>query len=137
MHLAILNSHNRISAEAGVTLIELLVAFAIFSVIALAFTFNSSQAHRTIDHSNRHAGMQQLAIEKIEELSAINPILLNDTYDDTESDLDIDGIEYERITDITINANGSRTIDVTINAENSSRATQFTLSHTISLWGAV
>ena len=114
---------------------ELLVAVVLGSILAMQILHSAITSSKTVNSAKRDSVASQLALEKLEELSLINPELLNDDYDETES-LYENGIPYTRATDITINPDRSRQVDIDVSATNNIRGGTSSLSIAFHLWGS-
>ena len=97
---------------------EALVALFLFSLVGLGLaksmiTSISLQKQAEIGNLARN-----LAVSKAEELSGVNIDNLNNSYDSTESNLTVTGhnIKFTRVTDVTVNSDGSRTIDISVSS---------------------
>lgn len=103
---------------AGFSLMEVLVAIVIFGIAGLAMTSNAVVGFRFQKSTELGLLAKNLAVSKAEELSGVFLDDLDNSYDLTENNLTVTGhrIPFTRVTDVTIEADGSRTIDVTVSS---------------------
>lgn len=120
--------------EDGFTLLETMVAIALFSIVALGIAYNSITSYRSAKLAVRHSIASQLALAKIESLQAVDPATLDATDNSSESGLQHNNISFARSVAITVNADESRTVTVNVQTEDSA-ADAVTFSHTFALWG--
>jgi prepilin-type N-terminal cleavage/methylation domain-containing protein len=104
--------------QKGSTLIEVLVAISLFSIVGLGLAQSAQMGLLFQKRSEIGDMAKNLAISKAETLSGVEISQLNDTYDTTENSVTVSGhkIIFKRVTDITVNSDGSRTIDITISS---------------------
>lgn len=123
------------SNQRGMTLVEVLVALVLLSVVPLGLTYSSILSYKVIHRNQRHSVASQLALDRMEDLAATNPANLNDTFDETENNVVVDGASFTRITEVTLNADNSRTVLVTVTGNEASLGGRATVSSTFALWG--
>jgi Tfp pilus assembly protein PilV len=121
---------------AGLTMIEVLVALMLLSITSLSIAVATISAIKQTRRSERNSYATHLAFRKLEELASIDPSNLTDSYDASESNLTVDSISYTRTTDVTVNADNSRTVSVTVAPVNASRGKTVTYQSTFALWGS-
>lgn len=121
--------------EKGFSLIEVLVGFSILSVVALNITYSSILSYKITKRNIRNSIASQLAHERMEDLAAVSPANLGDTYDETESDLEVENISFTRVTEVTVNADNSRSVTVTVTANAEELGGAAEVSNTFALWG--
>lgn len=102
--------------ERGSSLIEILFSLALFSVVAMALTSTSITSSRTTVLTLRRNSAWILAGNKIEELSSRSVSSLSDSDDSTELNVQVGAMTFSRITDITEESDGSRKIEVIVQA---------------------
>jgi len=102
---------------------------------AVAVTLGSVTISRSAGIILRKTIAVQLASTKLEEISSINPSSLNDTYDSLELGLYVEGNEFSRTVNITVNADGSRTAEVSVSSQSGS-IEPVTLDQTFTSWGS-
>lgn len=107
----------------GFTLVEVLVSAGLLAVIALGVGTNiitTFMVHKTVLVNE---ALNDLATEKIETYSSVNPLEMDDSnYDDSEPDggntLTVgylsNNITFSRSTDVVVNADDSRSIIVNV-----------------------
>ena len=124
------------NSQSGFTLLDLMLTATILSLLAVAVTLSSITASRTSNSILRSSVAFQLAQSKLEELAAISPQSLDNSYDVIELSIKSQGHEFSRQVDITVNADGSRDAVVTVRSLRSDSAPVVQLAHTFALWGA-
>lgn len=106
------------NSQAGFGMIEVLVSLTIFSIVALGFTKNLMTTMAQHKYVLVNEAMHDLAIERIEIYSSINPLEMDSaSHDETENTASVEylsNMTFTRVTDVTENADGSREIDVTV-----------------------
>ena len=101
---------------AGFSLMEVLIALFIFSLVGLSIaksTIVSMQAQLRAEMGNV---ARNLAVSKAEELSGVKISDLDATYNDTETDLAVSGhqTKFTRVTTVIVNSDNSRTIHIAV-----------------------
>ena len=104
--------------ERGSSMLEVLVATLILAIVGLTVSLSAISGIRYQKVSEIGNIAMNLAVSKAEQLSGIRIDLLTDSYDATESNLQVTGhkIEFKRVTDVTVNTDGSRTIAITVSS---------------------
>lgn len=121
--------------EKGFSLIETLVALTILATVGLSLSYSMITAIRASRRAERNSVASQLAFRKMEELAQVNPNNLSNANDLTESALTVNGIAYTRVTNVTVNADGSRTVDITASPKNDRYGSPVTYRSSFFLWG--
>ena len=105
--------------QRGSSMLEVLVATLILAIIGLTVTLSAISGIRFQKVSEIGNIAMNLAVSKAEELSGVRIDLLTDSYDATESNLLLTGhkISFKRVTDVTVNSDGSRTIAITVSSD--------------------
>lgn len=113
-----LGSTGECASERGFTLIEILVAIVFFGLISVSIASSTIYGMRFQKHAELGNLATNLAVSKIEELSGVDPTTLDAGDNSTETGLVIEGheITFDRETEITVNADGSRTITVSVSS---------------------
>ena len=112
-------SENFVKAQQqGIALMEVLVALFVFSIVGLGLaqsTIVGLRAHMRAEVGNF---ARNLAVSKAEELSGVKISDLDETYDETESDLTVSGskVKFTRVTNVIVNSDNSRTIEITVSS---------------------
>lgn len=106
--------------QRGFGLIEVLVAFLLFSIISLSATRSAIYSIRFQKNAEVGNIARNLAVTKAEQLAGISLDELDNTYGGTESDLTTEGSEmtFIRVTTVTVNGDGSRSIEITVSSDN-------------------
>lgn len=121
--------------EAGVSLIEVLASILISSIIALGILKSAITANTTSARSIRDNIAMQLAIEKMEEFSRTDPSTLDDADDLSESGVTRDAYSFERVTDVTVEADGTRTVNIVVTSNATKTGSAVTIENSFALWG--
>ncbi len=124
--------------EAGISLVEILVAFVVVSLIGLSLTHSLISSLKTHKNSQVHNAATTLALNKIEIYSAINPQEMNSSsHDDSETNLtttSLPNVKFSRVTDVTENPDKSRTVDVTVTCSTSGCNKTVNYTSTFTRW---
>lgn len=121
--------------EGGVSLIEVMASILISSIIALGILKSAIAANNTSARSIRDNIAMQLAIEKMEEFSRTDPSTLDDGDDLSESGVTRDTYSFARISDVTIEADGTRTVNITVTSDATKTGSSVTIENSFALWG--
>ena len=105
--------------EDGSTLIEAMVGILLLAIMGLTVTWSSMMSMRYQKVSEIGNLAMNLAVSKAEQLSGVRIDLLTNAYDSTENNLTINGhaITFKRVTDISVNSDGSRTISIVVSSD--------------------
>lgn len=126
----------RKSAQDGFTLVEVLVAMVVMAIAALGVLSSHATALRVAKLTEAHQAASSLAASKVEQLSAVDPELLNSS--DNEVDIHVTwpslNVDFRRDTTVAINADSSRTIYVRVHSETLSIPTEVKFQTRIALW---
>lgn len=121
-------------SESGLTIVEVLVAATLLAVVGVGITKSSititQQNNRTVYRSQAI----ELATDKLEELATVNPELLSDDLDGTQS-LTHEGHSFTRIVDVTIKSNRARHVLVTVRSNAPGVSVEVALENSFALWG--
>ena len=121
--------------EHGAALLDVLIALVLISLISAGLTLNSITASQALLKLQRKIYSQQLAQSKLEEFAMIDPSLLDDSYDDLELGVQAEGIDFVRQVDVTVNADGSRSVEVSVAPASTSPNGGVTLTNRFVEWG--
>lgn len=119
----------------GFSLLEALVALTILATVGLSLSYSMITAIKTSRRAERNSVASQLAFRKMEELAQVNPNNLSNANDLREPSLKVNGIAYTRVTDVTVNPDGSRTVDVTVSPKNDRYGSPVSYRSSFFLWG--
>ena len=119
--------------EKGISLIEILFGLLLVSVVAMGIVQSSTIALKSRTKSIKDTAAMQLALQSLENFSAIDPENLSDSDDLTEV-LESRGIEYTRVVDITENDDKSKTVFVSVSSKGMTKPVS--TSVTLIEWGA-
>jgi Tfp pilus assembly protein PilV len=121
-------------AENGLTVVEVLVAATLLAVVGVSITQSSimitQQNNRTVYRSQAI----ELATDKLEELATINPELLSDDLDESQT-LTHEGHSFTRIVNITIRSNRARHALVTVRSDAPGIDVEVVIENSFALWG--
>lgn len=126
---------HQLQEEGGFTLIDLVMAFTILSLISVAIALSAVAASRSAGIVIRKSIAAHLSTSKLDELAAISPLLLNDTYDSLEAGLTVSGHEFTRSVDVTVNTDGTRRVIVESYPTNPSLNESVAITRTFAPWG--
>ena len=121
--------------EKGFAVIEFLVSTIIISVVSLGMLHSTLSSMKISKKSHYDSTAYQLAVERLEDYSVINPQTLDNGDDTSETGISRNNMEFTRTTDVTINTNGSRTVNVVVTSVNGLLDSSVTLSNSFPLWG--
>jgi type II secretory pathway pseudopilin PulG len=119
--------------ETGSIILEVLVAIVILSIMGLALVQSILMSLRTREHAVRTSLAMQVASDSLEEVSATNPSMLSDA-NDRNDQVTRAGVSFTRLIDVTVNADGSRTIDVSVVGTTTKLGGKANLSVTVIPW---
>ena len=102
--------------QAGLSIIEVLVSISLLSMVALATAGNTIVALKANKRTMVTNILHNLAIAKVEEFAGQDASQIDDSDDSTETSVTTAGtnLTFRRITQVTIGADGARTVDVTV-----------------------
>ena len=123
--------------EFGGTLVEVLATVTILAFAAGTVGTSVITSLRIYKKSQVSAGAHTLGIQKIEQLSIVNRNALDDSYDESESNLvisTVDNLTFTRTVDVTVNSDNSKTVDVVVVSNNLNLPVSATYSTTFSVW---
>lgn len=121
--------------EAGLFLIESLVVVLLFGVLGLILAHSNILSSKIRNRSSTNALAMQLATERMEALGAIDPATL-DASDNVTDSVSREGKTFTRQVQITVNADASRSIAVSIRNTVSSLGGTASLANRFALWGS-
>ena len=113
--MMMLLEENKQATQKGSIILEVLVGVILLAIMGLGLTRSMLMSLKTREHSVRSSFAMQIAADTLEEYSAINPSSLDDTNDLTDVVTRL-GVNFNRVVDVTVNSDSSRTIDVTVTA---------------------
>ena len=126
---------NVANKQAGFSLLEVLTGISILLVMSLGVAQSSIMSLSTYKRTVRHSLAQQLAIEKLEEFAHKNPTTYDASDSATENNLIESYVKFDRTTTITVGADGSRTVLVTVVAAKSDLGGYASYQSNFPLWG--
>ncbi|RME58023.1 MAG: hypothetical protein D6780_07480 [Candidatus Dadabacteria bacterium] len=119
--------------EKGFLLFELLVVIVLIGILGLALSHAAIVIYKMRLKAVNDSYATQIALEKIEEIAAVDPLTLNDG-DSWEETVERDGRQFQRIATISVNDDSSRTITVSVSPLNSTIGGTITMNNTYSPW---
>jgi Tfp pilus assembly protein PilV len=122
------------TSESGASMVEVLVAMSLLAISGLAVTQSTIRAYATLNQSYRTSVASQIALDKIESLAQQDPSTIQTTSNESHSAVTQTGLQFFRTTTVTVNADGSRTVLVTVTSPSGSPGTA-SLTTTLPLWG--
>jgi prepilin-type N-terminal cleavage/methylation domain-containing protein len=121
--------------ERGFSLIEMMTAITLLSVLSLAVFNGFGTAAQVIRISDSSSVQSQLALSKLEELAAV-PASELASGEVKESPISVRGMTFERTTTIAALGSGSRQLKVTvINTTNGSNIAPISYESVLNPWG--
>jgi prepilin-type N-terminal cleavage/methylation domain-containing protein len=121
--------------EGGFSLIEMMTAITLLSVLSLAVFNGFGTAAEVIRTSDSSSVQSQLALSKLEELAAI-PVSQLVSGEVKESSISVRGMTFERTTTISAFGSVSRQLKVTvINTTNGSNIAPISYESVLNPWG--
>ncbi len=121
--------------QRGFSLLETLVAVTFLAVAALAVLSSTTTALRLTKRSIRNSVASQLATQKMEELAGVDPALLSSANSSIESAVVFNNMTFQRQTTVSVNSNGSRTINVAVQNVDAARGGRANLTNVFPVWG--
>lgn len=121
------------TGECGALLIEVLVSLLLLSLIGLGAAMTTAATLRATGKTLRNATAAQLALDKLEQCAARDPLSLQ-----SENDAPlIRGVEYLRNVTVTANGDASRTVVVQVRSRIGGGDATAELRTTFAPWGAL
>ena len=119
--------------EDGFSIMEVLVGLLLLSMMGLGLTMSTTMATRTRGVTVRDSAAMQIAMEALENLSSSDPTGL-DNNDDSTTSIERAGNVYSRQIDVTVNADHTRTVAITVTGAQASLGGSVSLSETLIPW---
>lgn len=119
----------------GEGLVEVMFSLVLFALIGLGFAYSGITASNTSGRNFQSAAAMKLALEKMEEFVRINPQDLSDADDATESSVQSGNMSFTRTTDVTINTDRTRSVEITVISNVPNSDTAVTIANSFALWG--
>ena len=105
------------SKQGGSSLIELLVAISLFSIVALSLAKSVGFSNRIQSKTNSNSVAMQIALEGLESYAKKDPLTLS-AVTNSSSTIAKSPTTYTRLVSITVNSDNSRTVQVTVSDNN-------------------
>lgn len=137
--LVVSNPHSKSKgpSELGFSLIEVLAAMLIISVISIGVHTSTVGALYTAKKTEINHAATSLVISKVEELSAIETKDLTAADGGTESNVAwpaYTNLDFTRVTTIVVNADQSRTVTVSVSSNSTYIPTTVEFTTTFAVW---
>lgn len=123
-------------SEQGFSLIEILVAVLLFSILGLSLAYSLLMMYQTRGRNYHNSLASQLAIEGIEDFQSQDPSTLSSANNSTAS-VARDGVTFQKQVSITVNADSSRTITVDISCPGCKLGGNAAVTNNFPQWGSV
>ena len=128
------NTHKK--KDKGFSLLEVMVSICYIALMGFTILTASVTSVKFQKLSEIGNAAMNMAMSKAEELSGVALTSLDDSYDETESDISTDdhNILFQRVTNITVNADGSRTVEITVSSSSKYLPNPIVYNTTFALW---
>lgn len=122
--------------DAGMSLIEVLVAITLLSLSGLAISNSAIHAFQSLKFVELNHVANILAISKMEEIAARDTVEIDTSLNGIESSVEWADLEitFSRSTDVTVNADGSRSVVISVSTNDQVYATTVRFQNTFALW---
>lgn len=122
--------------EEGFSIIEVIISIVIIAIMSLGILTNILMALRSDKLIEVNQAAYNLALSKVEQFAAIQPSQLDASDNSTENAVAVSGmnITFTRVSQITVNADNSRTIQVDVSSDNSTLDTSVSYTTTFAVW---
>lgn len=122
--------------QAGVSLLEVLVGLVLIAIAGIGATYSMITSLRVEKATQVHMAANSLASAKVEELTAVDTLDLDSTFNESDVVLTLPElqVEFSRSTTITVNSDQSRTIDVTVRSLSERLPTEANFTTRFALW---
>ena len=124
-------------SETAFSLLEVMAAILLLSITTLGITRSTILSYRTGLRNERNGIALQLALQKMEDMAGVNPVTLSDANDAVETPLVIENLRFNRVTNVTVNGDNSRTVSVVVNSNKPELGGHAELENTFALWGTM
>ncbi len=121
-------------SEVAFSMVETLVSIVLLGIMALGVANSSIFSMKMAKRGERSSIAAQLALARLEEFASIDPSTLDDDFDENTTGIEVENISFTRNVDVTENADGSRTVTVTVFNEEESLGGRAIYSSTFFLW---
>lgn len=122
-------------SQSGFFLVEALAMMLLLAILGFAFTKSAQMAILLRSKSARHATAMEIAVDKMEEISGIDPSTLDDSSDSLTTVVR-DGRAFSLAVDVTVNGDGSREVAIEVSG-GSILGGSASLEKSLPLWGSV
>jgi type II secretory pathway pseudopilin PulG len=126
--------HNGASCEAGFLIIEMLVMATLFAIIGLSLATMNINSIALRGKTHLQTLSAQLAAEALEIYAGTSPANL-DYADDLSLTVTLEGFDFTKTVDVTVNADGSRTVAIQVQSLNVQHVARTDLTVNYPLWG--
>lgn len=118
-------------------MVEALVTMVLIGIACLGFVLSQSTAIRIAKMTEAHYAASSLAASKVEMLASIDSSELDSTYNETAALVTWPGLNnvvFTRTTTITVHADNSKTINVTVDSSNTNIPAHVNFVTTFATW---
>ncbi|NLF25008.1 MAG: hypothetical protein GX589_05040 [Deltaproteobacteria bacterium] len=124
------------TGQQGISLIEVLLALLLIGLISLGIASNTISSMHIQKKTEENYAASNLALSKVEQLSAIPVDQLSSANNSVEESLKVPGSNatFRRSTTIVVNADTSRTITVKVETVGAMLPTKVNFKTTFSMW---
>ena len=122
--------------QQGISLIEVLLALLLIGIISLGIAANTISSMHIQKKTEENYAASNLALSKVEQLSAIPVGQLSSANNLVENNLKVPGsnANFRRTTTVVVNADTSRTITVRVESVGTMLPTKVNFRTTFSMW---
>lgn len=121
--------------QQGIGIVEALGAISISSILILGLLQVQILAYKSSKKTFNEFVATRLAYEKLEDLKLQNPSTLDSSDNQVETGLTRESATFIRTTNISINADRSRTIVISVQNDYQTLGTNVSVEETIGHWG--
>ena len=124
------------SDEDGISMIEVMVSIVLIGILASGITSSLQTSLRVAKKTEVHYAASSLAASRVEDLAAIDIGDVDSSLNEVGTQVNWPGLnlDFFRTTTVTINADDSRTIDVTVSCTHATVPTTVDFSTTFARW---
>lgn len=126
----------KFQAEHGISVLEILISIVLLTIMAMGVTKGVNSALKTTKYTEYNHISSSLAVSRMEQLASVSINFLDASYGGTENAVTWPGSNetFTRVTTVTVNADDSRTITVTVTPNNTNLASTVEFTNTFANW---
>lgn len=123
-------------SQAGFLMLELMVALVVLAIVGLAVTTSAYSGLRFQKQAEIGNFARNIAVSRIETLAGVPTASLSSSYNETNTSVTQTGtnVVFRRSTTITTNADGSKTVSVTVSSTSALLSSPITLTSQFASW---